>query len=263
VSEQSGGPGWWLASDGRWYPPELAAPPAPVSYPPPAGAAWTPSAQPSPVPPSGPPPTPTGGRGVAVGIVVGGILTLVVLALLVAGFVSRGDDDDGTDLQTAPPTTEGSTDDSTDETDDDPSTTVAGSDVELPPGFELVQGDGVSVGLPEGWTHLSADELDLPLDEMAEIFPDLEPEVIDSFSTMLEQGAVLIAVDGRSPTGFGANINVLEIPGESDLDEIQSAAPGQLESLGGVVTETTPLGESRLRARSTTSRQTGRRTSSR
>ena len=27
MSEVSGGNGWWLASDGRWYPPELAVPP--------------------------------------------------------------------------------------------------------------------------------------------------------------------------------------------------------------------------------------------
>src|SRR6187401_747773 len=32
MSDQSQGPGWWLASDGKWYPPESAqvsAPPAP------------------------------------------------------------------------------------------------------------------------------------------------------------------------------------------------------------------------------------------
>jgi hypothetical protein len=43
VSDESQGPGWWLASDGKWYPPELA-----------------PGAQP---PPGGPPPyTPPGGQ---------------------------------------------------------------------------------------------------------------------------------------------------------------------------------------------------------
>lgn len=39
MSDVSQGEGWWLASDGKWYPPELAAPPPP---PPPASAA-TPS----------------------------------------------------------------------------------------------------------------------------------------------------------------------------------------------------------------------------
>ncbi|MGO8872964.1 MAG: hypothetical protein ACLQPH_16485 [Acidimicrobiales bacterium] len=36
MSDTSQGPGWWLASDGRWYPPEQA--PAPTSAPSPAGA---------------------------------------------------------------------------------------------------------------------------------------------------------------------------------------------------------------------------------
>lgn len=43
VSEQAEGPGWWLASDGRWYPPELhpsaTAPPPPPITPTPAPAA--------------------------------------------------------------------------------------------------------------------------------------------------------------------------------------------------------------------------------
>ena len=37
MSDQSGGPGWWLASDGKWYPPAaqaptVAPPPAPLPY---------------------------------------------------------------------------------------------------------------------------------------------------------------------------------------------------------------------------------------
>lgn len=52
MSEQAQGPGWWIASDGRWYPPEQhpnyrpppPPPPAPPAlqgdrYPPPASAA--------------------------------------------------------------------------------------------------------------------------------------------------------------------------------------------------------------------------------
>ena len=38
MSDQSGGHGWWLASDGRWYPPAVsseAVPPPPQSLPPP------------------------------------------------------------------------------------------------------------------------------------------------------------------------------------------------------------------------------------
>jgi Domain of unknown function (DUF4190) len=51
VSDASQGPGWWLASDGRWYSPDQApglAPPSPSPGAPPA------------TPPYGPPPTPAG-----------------------------------------------------------------------------------------------------------------------------------------------------------------------------------------------------------
>jgi Domain of unknown function (DUF4190) len=78
MSDTSQGPGWWLASDGKWYPPELwtgppsAGPSAPQSMPPtnqdqaPAyGGAWagTP-AQPATGPPAYPStPAPYGGAG--------------------------------------------------------------------------------------------------------------------------------------------------------------------------------------------------------
>lgn len=42
MSDFSQGPGWWQASDGRWYPPQQAAPPAPGPWgaaPPAAGYA--------------------------------------------------------------------------------------------------------------------------------------------------------------------------------------------------------------------------------
>src|SRR5436189_1658811 len=60
MSEQSQGPGWWKASDGKWYPPEQApaAPPpttAPIAAPPPAGAPAGPPVGPPIVPPSVPP----------------------------------------------------------------------------------------------------------------------------------------------------------------------------------------------------------------
>jgi hypothetical protein len=45
MSDTSQGPGWWLASDGKWYPPEAASPPPPQ--------------QPAPPQPQQPAPTPT------------------------------------------------------------------------------------------------------------------------------------------------------------------------------------------------------------
>lgn len=115
MSSEPQGPGWWQASDLKWYPPELAPasspPPPPVdssANPPPAGAALAqPVAPPS--PPSGPTPyqappaDPSGQRPAAVGdafnwawlkfqrnvgeIILLAIAALVVIAVIViAGF---------------------------------------------------------------------------------------------------------------------------------------------------------------------------------
>ncbi len=60
LDQQPGEPGWWLASDGKWYPPESAA-----GY----------EAQPT--PPSGAPTPPASGNGLAVAALVLGIIGLL------------------------------------------------------------------------------------------------------------------------------------------------------------------------------------------
>lgn len=96
MSETSGGPGWWLASDGRFYPPELS----PVSNAPSPGWESSPEVQPGPgswgvptaasspgYPPMGSDPRP--GRppfqkvifGVAIAIIVGALAVGVISAL--------------------------------------------------------------------------------------------------------------------------------------------------------------------------------------
>ena len=47
MSTTAQGPGWWLASDGKWYPPEL------WTGPPTQGAAWTPAQPAQPTSPPG------------------------------------------------------------------------------------------------------------------------------------------------------------------------------------------------------------------
>jgi Domain of unknown function (DUF4190) len=66
VSDTSQGPGWWLASDGKWYGPEQAPGPVVPSYPPPiapgtvvtstmpVGGPGGPPADPGSLPPGGP-----------------------------------------------------------------------------------------------------------------------------------------------------------------------------------------------------------------
>ena len=78
------GPGWWLASDGKYYPPEQA-PAAPASPPPPAFTAYTPYA-PGVV-------QATSTNGLAIASMVLGILWIYWIGSILAlvfGYVAKG-----------------------------------------------------------------------------------------------------------------------------------------------------------------------------
>ena len=111
MSSEPQGPGWWQASDGKWYAPELApnaaAPPPPPQAPtPPPVAPPGPGAAP-PAPPSGPAPyqapssDPTGQRPAAIGDAFnwawlkyqrnfGDLVLLAIAALVLIGIVVVG-----------------------------------------------------------------------------------------------------------------------------------------------------------------------------
>jgi hypothetical protein len=101
MSDVSQGPGWWQASDGKWYPPQqapTAAPPppqwgAPPAYRPPPG----------PVPQWTPPPAKKGGnKGCLIALAVAGVMVVlgIVAVVVVVNAVSdevdeRVDDNNG------------------------------------------------------------------------------------------------------------------------------------------------------------------------
>ena len=112
MSDTSQGPGWWLASDGKWYPPQSASTPLP---PPPAQGGWqpvAPGAPPAgpgaPIPPGTWPPAPgpgapppggaypggpsgRGTNGLAIAALVLGILWLCAVGSVLAivfGFIA-------------------------------------------------------------------------------------------------------------------------------------------------------------------------------
>jgi hypothetical protein len=111
MSDSSQGDGWWLASDGKWYPPADPVADAPADEPPGAGwwkasdGVWYPPADGAATSPPGPTgaaagpaplaaPTSSSGSSAKPLLVVGGIF--VVLVLIAAGiFVARRGSDDG------------------------------------------------------------------------------------------------------------------------------------------------------------------------
>lgn len=88
MSDTPQGPGWWLASDGKYYAPEQAASPQPPPIPPPAVQPPAPES-PAPQAPAARPPKKSGGNGciyaliaVAVVVVLGVIGVVAAVAIL-------------------------------------------------------------------------------------------------------------------------------------------------------------------------------------
>lgn len=91
MSDAPQGPGWWQASDGRWYPPQPVAPPPPQPY---AYAPAAPTQQWGPPPPQpyAPVAKPSGGKGCLIAALVVGAICVVGLVAIVLFFVRAADE---------------------------------------------------------------------------------------------------------------------------------------------------------------------------
>jgi hypothetical protein len=83
MSDQSQGPGWWQASDGKWYPPEQA----PAATPPATEQLGGPAIPPA-VPPVGPTPMYAPAAAGGGGSNTGKIVAIVIVLALIAGGVA-------------------------------------------------------------------------------------------------------------------------------------------------------------------------------
>jgi hypothetical protein len=81
VSDVSQGPGWWQASDGKWYPPQPAATPPPVA--PPPGPQW-----------GGPPPAKKSNKGCLIALAVAGVIVVLGIVAVVVVVFAVGDEVD-------------------------------------------------------------------------------------------------------------------------------------------------------------------------
>jgi hypothetical protein len=209
VSDHQEGPGWWLASDGRWYPPDQApaVPPADTWATPPA---------------VGPPVTPPRGgmsSGGKMALAITGMVGVALLAVAAIFFLGQEDDEDDASGSTGSTTT----------------TTSSGSGDDLPAGFALLEGDGVSIAAPEGWEHLDAEDLAMDSEEFAAAYPDAPEGMVEQGINVFEQGAVLVAFDLSGREAFASNVTIIDVPGEAPLGAIEGQASSELGTLGGEV----------------------------
>ena len=215
MSDQSQGPGWWVASDGKWYPPDQA----PAVPPPETWAA----------PPTGPPPSSGMSTGAKVALaLVGGLIGLIVLSVIAVSLL-------GTEAETSFEETGTAIDGSDDDDEDDPAPTAA----DLPAGYAVIQGDGVSIATPEEWEEVDPDDFAMTDEEFEAAFPDAPPGFLEQASAAFDQGATLVAFDLDDQ--FSSNVNIASFPGEAPLSMLESQATTQLETLDGHVVSSDPV----------------------
>jgi len=197
MSDRQEGLGWWLASDGKWYPPDRApaVPPADT---------WA-------MPPEGPPvPPPKGGMssGGKVALVITGVAGTLVL-LLAAVFVLGSESE---------PDGPGPVDEVAD----------------VPDGYELLEGVGVTIAVPESWVEIDADDATMTPEDFRAAFPDAPESLLDQGAAAVDRGSVLVAYDVASGLDFD-NLNIIEMPVRLPLDVIESQARVELSGVGADV----------------------------
>jgi hypothetical protein len=113
-----------------------------------------------------------------------------------------------------------------------------------PAGFHTVTGPGISLAVPDGWTTVNPADLHLSAARLRSIYPDMDPDLLQAASAAAEKGAIFVAVD-MAGEGRGSSVNVLSVPAELPLDQMDDVVAG-LRSSGLDVRNTTtfdhPLG---------------------
>ena len=201
MTDQSQGPGWWLASDGKWYPPDQA----PAVPPADTGA----------TPPPGPPPK-TGMSGGAKAALIAGLAIVGLLVVIGLGVLLLGSDDESSSDGTETPV-DGGEDTSAD----------------LPDGFHVIEGEGVSIGTPEGWDGIAPEDAAMSPEEFEQAFPDVSDEMLEQGAAAVSQGSVLVAFDVE--IGSLDNLNVIEIPARIELELMERQAETELSAMGAEI----------------------------
>lgn len=154
----------------------------------------------------------------------------LVLALsLVAAACSDESDDDplGGDTTTTEEraddggTDGGADDDGGDDTDDS----------DLPDGWKVIEGDGVTVAVPEEWIDVPLEDFEMGSEDFQELMPEADEAMLNQAAAVVQQGGVLLAF-GPPEDGFTDNLNILRLPVEAELDQLEREAELGMQALG-------------------------------
>jgi hypothetical protein len=184
--------------------------------------------------------------GAKTGLIVGAIIGLLVIIGGAALFLGSSDSSSKfSRTGSAITSDDGEDDGSDDEASGDGGTSAVGA-ATMPDGYALIEGDGVSIGAPDDWQPIAADDFAMDADDFAAAFPDAPEGMLDQGAQFFEQGAVLVAFEVAG-VGYPSNLNILDVPGEAPLGLVETQAEAQIESLNGALVSSDrvdlPVGE--------------------
>lgn len=121
---------------------------------------------------------------------------------------------------------------------------VAGGQV--PDGWKLIEGDGVTIAVPEEWIDVPLEDFAMGREDFEELMPEADEAMLNQAAAVVQQGGVLLAF-GPPEDGFTDNLNILRLPVSAELDQLEREAELGIQALGAEMHSldrvTLPMGE--------------------
>jgi hypothetical protein len=218
MSDQSQGPGWWQASDGKWYPPEQAPPPT------------------QPEPASLPTATPRSGLGT--GPIIAIVVAVVAILATVLFFATKDDGNKKNAAVTQSSSAKSSSSSSRSSGSRASSSSSGAPQITAPAGFTAFSNDAdrFAIAIPDRLEviDLSAADLDQVLQQLSDNNPQLA-KLAPQIKQVFQNGGKLFAIDTTSDAGgFNDNLNIIATTGSVDVTSAatKSQAESQLSAVG-------------------------------
>lgn len=102
---------------------------------------------------------------------------------------------------------------------------------EVPDGWKVVDGDGVRIAVPDAWIDVPLEDLQMGSEDFQELMPDADEAMLNQAAAVVQQGGVLLAF-GPPEDGFTDNLNILQLPVATGLDQLEREAELGMQALG-------------------------------
>jgi hypothetical protein len=105
---------------------------------------------------------------------------------------------------------------------------------DVPDGWKVVEGDGVSLAVPEDWVDVPIEDFAMGEEELREAMPEADDAMLQQAASVVQQGGVLLAF-GPPEDGFTDNVNILALPVPASIEQLEAEAELGMEQVGADV----------------------------